>query len=189
MRTKSVWLHRPFGEPKKLRFSVSKDEITLGDKVFPTGEVVGCKRNYANPLSKVANFIVSLGILGWVMYEMTSLAIRLSVSIALSIQPDADVARTNERMESMLELLHLRSSTTDEEQAQLFLWLYIFVILYGLIFSNLIFRPRVVITLKNGDVVEAPFLLVRPRKFIKTLIAGRKISKKNRRVIKAAHNS
>lgn len=189
MRMKSVWLHKPFGNPKKILFSVSKDEITLGEKVFPAGEVVRCKRNFINPFSKFMFYVTSFGITGWMFYEMASLMMRLSISISLSNRPDADVARTNERMQSILELLRLRSSTTDEEQALLFLWLYISVILYGLIFSNLIFRPRVVLTSKNGDVVEAPFLLVRPRKFIKTLAAGRKVSKRTRKLIKAAHGS
>lgn len=189
MRMKSVWLHKPFGNPKKILFSVSKDEITLGEKVFPAGEVVRCKRNFINPFSKFMFYVTSFGITGWMFYEMASLMMRLSISISLSNRPDADVARTNERMQSILELLRLRSSTTDEEQALLFLWLYISVILYGLIFSNLIFRPRVVLTSKNGDVVEAPFLLVRPRKFIKTLAAGRKVSKRTRKLIKAAHRS
>lgn len=186
---KSVWLHKPFGNPKKILFSVSKDEITLGEKVFPAGEVVRCKRNFINPFSKFMFYVTSFGITGWMFYEMASLMMRLSISISLSNRPDADVARTNERMQSILELLRLRSSTTDEEQALLFLWLYISVILYGLIFSNLIFRPRVVLTSKNGDVVEAPFLLVRPRKFIKTLAAGRKVCKRTRKLIKAAHGS
>lgn len=189
MRMKSVWLHKPFGNPKKILFSVSKDEITLGEKVFPAGEVVRCKRNFINPFSKFMFYVTSFGITGWMFYEMASLMMRLSISISLSNRPDADVARTNERMQSILELLRLRSSTTDEEQALLFLWLYISVILYGLIFSNLIFRPRVVLTSKNGDVVEAPFLLVRPRKFIKTLAAGRKVCKRTRKLIKAAHGS
>jgi hypothetical protein len=93
----------------------------------------------------------------------------------------ADVARVNENLQNMLQALHLRASTTDDQQLQLFLVLYFSTILYGLIFSNLIFRPRIVLTLKNGDTVEAPFLFVRPRKFANALRAGNKVSKRTRK--------
>jgi hypothetical protein len=184
MRKKSVWLHKPFGNPRKILFSVTKDEVTLGDKVFPAGEVVGCKRNYAKPILKPINFVLTFGLLGWMIYELTSVALRLGILMALDMQPEANVARTNERLQDMLQALHLRASTTDDQQLQLFLWVYLSLILYGLIFSNLIFRPRVVLTLKNGEVAEAPFLLVRPQKFAKTLKAGRKLSKRNRKLLK-----
>jgi hypothetical protein len=184
MRRKSVWLHKPFGNPKKILFSVTKEEISLGDKVFPAGEVVGCKRNYANPLFKPINIVLTFGLLGWTFYEMASVFLRLAIQIALDMQPDVDVARTNERLQDMLQALHLRASTTDDQQLQLFLVLYFSTILYGLIFSNLIFRPRIVLTLKNGDVVEAPFLFVRPRKFANAFRAGHKVSKRTRKSIK-----
>ncbi|MEY3568281.1 MAG: hypothetical protein RL587_720, partial [Actinomycetota bacterium] len=123
--------------------------------------------------------------LGWTLYEMYSLFFRLSAYILLPESPDLDTARANEKAQELLQLFFLRTSTTDEQQLQLFLCLFVFSILYGLIFSNLIFRPRVVLHLKNGDVAEASYLLVRPRKFVKTLAAGRKISKKTRKSLKS----
>jgi hypothetical protein len=116
---------------------------------------------------------------------MYSLFFRLSAYILLPESPDLDTARANEKAQELLQLFFLRTSTTDEQQLQLFLCLFVFSILYGLIFSNLIFRPRVVLHLKNGDVAEASYLLVRPRKFVKTLAAGRKISKKTRKSLKS----
>ena len=53
MRTKSVWLHSPFGDPKKRLFSVSENEISLGDSVLATTEVIECKRRYPNAFLKV----------------------------------------------------------------------------------------------------------------------------------------
>jgi hypothetical protein len=185
VKNKSVWLHRPFGNPKKILFSVTEDEVSLGDKVFPAGEVVDCKQSYPKSLSKPVNIILSYGLLGWTLYEMYSLFFRLSAYILLPESPDLDTARANEKAQELLQLFLLRTSTTDEQQLQLFLCLFVFSILYGLIFSNLIFRPRVVLHLKNGDVAEASYLLVRPRKFVKTLAAGRKISKKTRKSLKS----
>jgi hypothetical protein len=184
MRRKSVWLHKPFGNPKKTLFSVSEEEISLREKVFPAGEVVGCKRNYAKPFLKPINIVITFGLLCWTFYEMASVFLRLGILIALDMQPDADVARVNENLQNMLQSLHLRASTTDDQQLQLFLALYFSTILYGLIFSNLIFRPRIVLTLKNGDTVEVPFLFVRPRKFANALRAGHKVSKRTRKSIK-----
>ena len=72
MKNKSVWLHRPFGNPKKILFSVTEDEVSLGDKVFPAGEVVDCKQSYPKSLSKPVNIILSYGLLGWTLYEMST---------------------------------------------------------------------------------------------------------------------
>ena len=185
MRKKSVWLHKPFGNPRKILFSVTKDEVTLGDKVFPAGEVVGCKRSFAKPILKPINFVLSCGVFGWMLYELAFLSVRVQIQIALDGLPEADAARKNERLQEVLQALHWRGSITDDQQLQLFLWSYLSLFLYGLFFSTLIFRPRIVLTLKNGEVAEAPFLFVRPGwGLTKTFKAGRKLSKRNRKSLK-----
>jgi hypothetical protein len=188
MRRKSVWLHKPFGNPKKILFSVSKEEVTLGDQVFPAGEVVGCKRNFSKPFLKPINFVLTYGLLGWMFYEFLSVYIRLAwalrrVRLSLDTQSEADLARENERMQTLLQMFHLRASTTDDQQLQLFLWLYLSYISLWLFVSKF-FGRRIALTLKNGDVVEAPFFITRPRKYVKTLKAGRKLSKRTRKSIK-----
>ena len=92
-----------------------------------------------------------------------------------------DATATNAKMNSLLQTLNLRTSTTDDQQMQLAFWLYISVLIYGLLLSNLIFRPRITLTSKNGTVVQVPFMLVRPRKFAKCLVAARKIGKINKK--------
>jgi hypothetical protein len=182
MRRKSGWLYKPFGNPRKILFSVSKEEVTLGDQVFPAGEVVDCKRNFSKPFLKPTNFVLTYGLLGWMLYELASLYIRLVILLRLDTESEADLARANERIKTLLQMFHLRASTTDDQQLQLFLWLYLSLFLYGII--SKFFGPRIVLTLKNGDVVEAPFFIMRPRKYVKTLNAGRKLSKRNRKSIK-----
>lgn len=184
MRKKSVWLYKPFGNPRKTLFSVTKDEVTLGDKVFPAGEVVGCKRSFAKPILEPINFVLSSGLFGWMLYELAFLIFRVQIQIALAGLPEADVARKNERLELFLAL-HWRGLITDDQQLELILWLYLSINLYGVFLVSLIFRPRIVLTLKNGEVAEAPFLFVRPGfGYPKTLKAGRKLSKRNRKSLK-----
>jgi len=61
----------------------------------------------------------------------------------------------------------------------------VFVFFLYALFSSLIFRPRIVLTLKNGDVAQAPFLFAQPGlKYGKTLKAGRKLSKRTRKSLK-----
>lgn len=188
MRTKSVWLHSPFGNPKKRLFSVSENEISLGDSVLATTEVIECKRRYPNAFYKVFNVIVSIGLFVWTFYEMFSLLFRLQVVILVELSPELDAVRTREKMQDLLQTLHLRASTTDGQQFRIFLFLYVFTILYGLIFSNLLFRPHVVITSSTGEVFRAPYGFARPRKFVKTLGAARKVARKNRKRLRKGRN-
>jgi hypothetical protein len=125
MRRKSVWLHKPFGNPRKILFAVTKDEISLGDKVFPAGEVVGCKRSFAKPFLKPIHFVITYGLFGWILYELLFFSVRLQLLIALDGRPEADVARINERLQTILAMLHWRGSITDEQQLQLLLWSYL----------------------------------------------------------------
>jgi hypothetical protein len=100
--------------------------------------------------------------------------------------PGIDVARTNQRMQDLLELFNLRSSTTDDEQLALFLWVYLGTFLYQLFLANIIFRPSVYLELHNGETLQVSYFFVRPRKFIKVLGRVRKIAKKNRKALKRA---
>ena len=119
------------------------------------------------------------------LYELAFLGVRVQIQMGLDGLPEADAARNNERLQEVLQALHWRGSITDDQQLQLFLWSYLSLFLYGLFFSTLIFRPRIVLTLKNGEVAEAPFLFVRPGwGLTKTFKAGRKLSKRNRKSLK-----
>jgi len=180
MKKKSVWLHNPTGNPKKTLFTVSKTEISLGDNIIPAGDVVSCKRTYPK-FFYTLNLGISLALAGWMVYEAASFIIRLQFAVFIDLSPEIDATATNAKMNSLLQTLHLRTSTTDDQQLQLAFWLYISVLIYGFLLSNLIFRPRITLTSKNGTVVEVPFLLVRPRKFANCLAAARKISKKARK--------
>jgi hypothetical protein len=181
MKKKSVWLHNPTGNPKKTLFTVSKTEISLGDNIIPATDVASCKRTYPKSFYMPINFSISLALAGWMVYEAASFIIRLQFAIILDLTPELDATATNAKMNSLLQTLHLRTSTTDEQQTQLAFWLYISVLIYGLLLSNLIFRPRITLTSKNGTVVQVPFILVRPRKFAKCLVAARKIGKINKK--------
>ena len=83
----------------------------------------------------------------------------------------------------LLQKFHLRASTTDEQQTQLALGLYVLILVYGIFIAPSIFRPRVVLTARGGRVVEVPYRLVRPRKFAKALAAAWKIAKKNKKAL------
>jgi len=180
MKKKSVWLHNPTGNPKKTLFTVTKTEISLGESTIPASEVASCKRTYPKSFCLPLNTGISLALAGWMVYEAASFIIRLQFAVFIDLSPELDVTATNAKMNSLLQSLHLRTSTTDDQQLQLAFWLYISVLIYGFLLSNLIFRPRITLTSKNGTVVQVPFLLVRPRKYAKCLVAARKISKKAR---------
>lgn len=184
MKKKSVWLHNPTGNPKKTLFTVSKTEISLGDNIIPATDVASCKRTYPK-FFYALNLGTSLALVGWMVYEAASFIIRLQFAGILDLTPELDATATNAKMNSLLQTLHLRTSTTDDQQTQLAFWLYISVLIYGLLLSNLIFRPRITLTSKNGTVVQVPFMLVRPRKFAKCLVAARKIGKINKKARKA----
>lgn len=186
MRKKSVWLHKPFSTPKKTLFSVNENEISLGDRAFATSEVVQCKQSFPNQFFKPISLLISISLFLWMMYELLSLMLRLQSGLLLEMDPDLDVARTKERTQSLLELFHLRSSTTDDEQLVLFLWLYLGILVYSIVIANLVFRPRVYLESKSGESIEVPYILVRPRKFASTLGRARKIAKKNRKLIRRA---
>jgi hypothetical protein len=181
MRKKSVWLHNPSGNPKKVLFSVTGTEVSLGETVLPASEVASCKRTYAKPFYGKINLLITFALIGWFLYEALNFLIRFQFALLLDSSPDVDKEATNEKMMNLLRNMNLRTSTTDDQQMQLFFWLYLTVLIYGTLLSNTIFRPRITLTSKSGLVTEAPFLLVRPRKYAKCLIAARKIAKKNRK--------
>jgi hypothetical protein len=186
MKEKSVWLHHPTGNPRKSLFLVSENQISLGGKAFATNDVVICKQKFPNRFFKTLNLLLFYALFLWLMYELLSLSIRLSVAINVEMTPGIDVARTNQRMQDLLELFNLRSSTTDDEQLALFLWVYLGTFLYQLFLANIVFRPSVYLELHNGETLQVPYLFVRPRKFIKVLGRIRKIAKKNRKALKLA---
>ena len=112
-----------------------------------------------------------------------SFLIRLLTAFNVAGTPDVDEAATRASMVQLLQKFHLRASTTDEQQTQLALGLYAFNLVYGIFIAPSIFRPRVVLTARGGSVVEVHYRLVRPRKFAKTLVAARKIAKKNKKAL------
>ena len=183
MRAKSVWLRNPFGDPKKTEFKVSATEISLGNFVVPANEVESCKVRYPNKFLGPLNMVITFGILGWWLYEVTSFLIRLLTAFNVAGTPGVDEAATRASMVELLQKFHLRASTTDEQQTQLALGLYVLILVYGIFIAPSIFRPRVVHTARGGSVVEVHYRLVRPRKFAKTLVAARKIAKKNKKAL------
>ena len=181
MKKKSVWLHKPFGDPKKTLFSVTKTEISLGDTVLPTSEVAAFKRTYAKPFYGRINLLVFFALFGWWLYEALNFLIRFQFALLSELSTDTEKEETNKLKMDILEFFHLRTSTTDDQQMQLSFMLYISILIYQNLISHIIFRPRIVLTSKSGSVTEVPYLLVRPAKFAKCLGVARKIAKKNRK--------
>ena len=181
MKKKSVWLHKPFGDPKKTLFSVTKTEISLGDTVLPTSEVAAFKRTYAKPFYGKINLLVFFALFGWWLYEALNFLIRFQFALLSELSTDTEKEETNKLKMDILEFFHLRTSTTDDQQMQLSFMLYISILIYQNLISHIIFRPRIVLTSKSGSVTEVPYLLVRPAKFAKCLGVARKIAKKNRK--------
>jgi hypothetical protein len=181
MRKKSVWLHNPSGNPKKVLFSVSKTEVSLGETVLPASEVASCKRTYAKPFYGKINLLITFALIGWFLYEALNFLIRFQFAMLLDLSSDAQKEETNELKMDFLKFFHLRTSITDDQQMQIFFMLYISILIYQNLISHIIFRPRIVHTSKSGSVTEVPYLLVRPAKFAKCLGVARKIAKKNRR--------
>lgn len=183
MRAKSVWLHNPTGDPKKTQFKVTESEISLGNFVVPASEVQSCKISYANKWLFLINMAIGLSLSSWFVYEVSSFLIRLQTAFVVAGTPGVDEAATQASMVELLHKLHLRASTSDEQQTQLALGLYVLILVYGIFIAPSIFRPRVVLTARGSSVVEVPYRLVRPRKFAKTLAAARKIAKKNKKAL------
>ena len=181
MRKKSVWLHNPSGNPKKVLFSVSKTEVSLGETVLPASEVASCKRTYAKPFYGKINLLITFALIGWFLYEALNFLIRFQFAMLLDLSPDAQKEETNELKMDFLKFFHLRTSITDDQQMQIFFMLYISILIYQNLISHIIFRPRILLTSKNGSVTEVPYFLVRPAKFAKCLRVARKIAKKNRK--------
>ena len=127
--------------------------------------------------------VITFGILGWWLYEVTSFLIRLLTAFNVAGTPGVDEAATRASMVELLQKFHLRASTTDEQQTQLALGLYVLILVYGIFIAPSIFRPRVVLTARGGSVVEVHYRLVRPRKFAKALAAAWKIAKKNKKAL------
>jgi len=184
MRTKSVWLRNPFGDPKKTEFKVSSTEISLGNFVVPTDDVASCKVGYANKWLGSLNMAVGLILGGWFLYEVSSFLIRLLSAFNIAGTPGVDEVATHASMVKLLQKFHLRAWTSDEQQTQLALCLYIFILVYGIFIAPNIFKPRIVLTSRGGSVVEVPYRLVRPRKFAKTLVAAQKVAKRSKKMAK-----
>ena len=170
------------GEPKKTQFKVTESEISLGNFVVPVSEVQSCKVGYSKKWLGPLVATIGLSLLIWFSYELVSLVIRFSTAINVASTPGADEAASHASMVQFLEKLHLRASTSDDQQLALTFWIYIFLFVYGLLISPLIFRPRIVLTARGGSVVEMAYRFVRPRKFAKTLAAARKVAKRNKKV-------
>ena len=181
MKKKSVWLHNPTGNPKKTLFTVTKSEISLGDTVLPANEVAGFKRTYAKPFYGKINLLVFFALFGWWLYEALNFLIRFEFALLSEVSTDTEKEETNKLKMDILEFFHLRTSTTDDQQLQLFFMLYISILIYQNLISHIIFRPRIVLTSKSGSVTEVSYLFVRPAKFAKCLGVARKIAKKNRK--------
>jgi hypothetical protein len=179
MKKKSVWLHNPTGNPKKTLFSVTKTEISLGGTVLLANEVASCKRIFAKPFYKQINLLMNFSLFAWLLYEGLNFLIRFQFALLSELSSDTEKEETNELKLNLLQNLNLRTSTTDDQQMQLFFLLYFSVLIYQFILSSIIFRPRIVLTSTSGSVTEVPFLLVRPGKYGKCLGIARKIAKKN----------
>lgn len=178
MRAKSVWLHTPMGDPKKTLFKVTESEISLGNFIVPISEVQSCKVGYSKKWLAPLTATIGLSLLVWFSYELVSLVIRFSTAMNVASTPGADEAAAHASMVHFLEKLHLRASTSDDQQLALTFWIYVFLFVYGILISPLIFRPRIVLTARGGSVVEMAYRFVRPRKFAKTLAAARKAAKR-----------
>lgn len=171
------------GDPKKTQFKVTESEISLGNFVVPTSEVQSCKVGYSKKWLGPLAATIGLSLLTWLSYELVSLVIRFSTAVNVASTPGVDEAASHASMVHFLEKLHLRASTSDDQQLALTFWIYVFLFVYGLFISPLIFRPRIVLTARGGSVVEMAYRFVRPRKFAKTLGAARKIAKKNKKTL------
>ena len=181
MRKKSVWLHNPSGNPKKVLFSVTGTEVSLGETVLPASEVASCKRTYAKPFYGKINLFILFALFGWWLYEALNFLIRFQFALLSELSSDTEKEETNRLKVDFLKVFHLRTSTTDDQQMQLFFILYVSILIYQNLISPIIFRPRIVLTSKSGLVTEVPYFLVRPAKFAKCLGVARKIAKKNQK--------
>jgi hypothetical protein len=181
VKKKSVWLHNPTGNPKKTLFTVTKNEISLGDTVLPADEVASCKRVYAKPFYGKINLLMLFALFGWWLYEALNFLIRFQFAFLSELSSETEKEDTNKLKMEFLQFFHLRTSTTDDQQMQLFFLLYISILIYQNLISHIIFRPRIVLTSKSGSVSKAPYFLVRPAKFAKCLGIARKIAKKNKK--------
>jgi len=188
MKSRSVWLHNPTGSPKKVEFKVSDTEISLGEFVVLAEDVASCKVKYPNRIYGLLVPMIVCGLLAWWFAEFLSFAIRFQFALLMELTPNLDEAATQTQAVAILQKLHLRSSTTDDQQMQLAFWLYIAFILDCLFVSHFIFRPRIVLKSREGSSADAPYRFVRPRKFIKTLVAARKVVKRAKALHKTKHS-
>ena len=188
MKSRSVWLHNPTGNPKKIQFKVSDSEISLGDFVVRADEVASCKTSYPFRIYGLLVPVIVYGLLAWWFAEFLSFVIRFQFALLIELTPNLDEAATQAQAVALLQKLHLRSSTTDDQQMLLAFWLYIALTFYSLFISSFIFRPRLVLKSREGSSAEAPYRFVRPRKFIKTGVAARKIVKRAKALHKSKHS-
>ena len=188
MKSRSVWLHNPTGNPKKVQFKVSDTEISLGDFVVRADDVASCKASFPNRINGLLAPMIVCALFAWSIAEFLSFVIRFQSALLIELTPDSDKAATQAQTLALLQKLHLRSSTTDDQQMQLAFWLFIVYFIYALFISNSIFRPRIVLKSREGSSAEAPYRFVRPRKFIKTSVAARKVVKRAKALHKTKHS-
>ena len=188
MKSRSVWLHNPTGNPKKVKFKVSDTEISLGDFVVPADDVASCKTSYPFRIYGLLVPVIGYGLFAWWVAEFLSFVIRFQFALIVALTPNADEAAAQAQTLALLQKLHLRSSTTDDQQMQLAFWFYIALTFYSLFISHFIFRPRIVLKSREGSSAEVPYRFVRPRKFLKTLVAARKVVKRAKALHKTKHS-
>lgn len=184
MKSRSVWLHNLTGNPKKVQFKVSDTEISLGDFIVPANDVASCRVTYPFRIFGLLAPVVIYGLLAWWFAEFLSFLIRFQFLLLVEMTPNSDEAESRKQVVALLQKLHLRSSTTDDQQMQLVFWLYIAFLIYCLLVTHLIFRPRILLVSREGGSAEAPYRFVRPRKFVKTLVAARKVVKRAKAIHK-----
>jgi hypothetical protein len=185
MKSRSVWLHNPTGSPKKVQLKVSDTEISLGEFVVPAKDVASCKVTYPFRVYGLLVPLMVFGLFAWWVAEFLSFIIRLQSAVLVELTPNSDAAAAHAQAVALLQKLHLRSSTTDDQQMQLAFWLFIAYFIYCLFVTHFIFRPRILLVSSEGGSAERPYLFVRPRKFVKTLAAARKVVKR----AKATHKT
>lgn len=160
-----IWLRNSLGDPKKTEFKVSESEISLGNLVVPASEVQTCRVGDANKWLGPLNIAIYLGLSGWFFYEFMSFLNRLLIAITAASTPGADAAATQASTVQLLQKFHLRASITEEQQTQLWLGIYVFILVYQIFVAPYIFRPRMVLTAQCGSVVEVAYCLIPQRTF------------------------
>jgi len=185
MKPRSVRLLKPFGNPKSFKFSVNQDKISLGPRTFLINDIQACRRTYGIPQSWPVVRFIETGLFLWSTYEFMSLVIRFQILMLLDLPDDAQSTSVQQTID-LLNVFFLRTSTTDEQQLLLFIYLYVIFLSFSIFLSNLIFRARISITLKSGEKFEMSYLiLLNQGKLVKLLKRTNRVLRKNRKVSKS----